>query len=56
LEKGALVAQNPSGFEKLEILDDADREVLRRETTHKWSHPRALYYSIILCSVAAAVQ
>ncbi|KAJ7291220.1 hypothetical protein C8J57DRAFT_1429735 [Mycena rebaudengoi] len=45
LEKGALVAQNPSGFEKLEILDDADRE---------WSHPRALYYSIILCSVAAA--
>ncbi|KAJ7291226.1 sugar transporter [Mycena rebaudengoi] len=56
LEKGALIAQNPSGYDKLEILDDADRETISRETTHKWSHPRALYYTVILCSVAAAVQ
>ncbi|KAJ7130231.1 hypothetical protein C8R44DRAFT_872058 [Mycena epipterygia] len=58
LKKGALIAQNPSGFEKIDLLDDADREVIRRETTHKWSQPRFLYYTdaFILCSIAAAVQ
>ncbi|KAJ6613577.1 hypothetical protein B0H10DRAFT_2222091 [Mycena sp. CBHHK59/15] len=35
LQKGALIAQNPSGFESFDILDDADRDVIRRETTHK---------------------
>lgn len=56
LKKGALVAQDPSSFETIPELDEADRIPLRREITHKWSQPRVLYYTVILCSVGAAVQ
>lgn len=56
LKKGALVAQDPSSFETIAELDEADRIPLRREITHKWSQPRVLYYTVILCSVGAAVQ
>ena len=37
-------------------LDEADRQVLREEITHKWKHPRILYFTIILNSIAAAIQ
>ncbi|KAF8193766.1 hypothetical protein BJ912DRAFT_1031101 [Pholiota molesta] len=30
--------------------------VIRRETTHRWSQSRDLYLTVIICSVAAAVQ
>lgn len=56
LVKGALVAANPGEFESVEGLDSAEIVALRREVTHKWSHPRALYFTIILCSIGAAVQ
>lgn len=56
LKKGALVAQNPSNFENIVELDDADREALRNEVAHRWRHPWALYYTIILNSIAAAIQ
>ncbi|CAL1708153.1 unnamed protein product [Somion occarium] len=55
-KKGALVAQDPTSFEALPLLDDADRNILRRELTHRWDQPWQLYYLVILCSVAAAVQ
>lgn len=44
--KGALVAQNPSGAQYLDILNQADKHILEREHTHKWSHPRQLYYLV----------
>ncbi|EPE02860.1 sugar transporter [Ophiostoma piceae UAMH 11346] len=56
LQKGALVAQNPAGFESLDVLDDAEKEALRREVTNRWSHPWSLYYTIALGSIAAAIQ
>jgi hypothetical protein len=56
LKKGALVAQNPAGFESMDDLDAADKTALREETTHRWKHPWALYYTIILNSIAAAIQ
>ncbi|KAF8063601.1 hypothetical protein FPV67DRAFT_1672617 [Lyophyllum atratum] len=56
LKKGALLAQNPRDFETMPELDEADRETIRRETTHKWSQPRDLYMTVIICSLAAAVQ
>ncbi|KAF5378119.1 hypothetical protein D9615_007543 [Tricholomella constricta] len=56
LSKGALLAQRPRDFEDIPELDEADREVIRRETTHKWSQPRDLYMTVIVCSLAAAVQ
>ncbi|KAF9559864.1 hypothetical protein CPC08DRAFT_742953 [Agrocybe pediades] len=56
LRKGALLAQNPRDFESIEELDKDDLNIIRREVTHKWDQPRALYATIILCSIAAAVQ
>ncbi|KAJ3713395.1 hypothetical protein F5878DRAFT_396322 [Lentinula raphanica] len=55
-QKGALVAQDPSRFEDLTQLDEEDKAVLKRELTHKWDQPYMLYYLVILCSMAAAVQ
>ncbi|KAI0075386.1 hypothetical protein K474DRAFT_1664337 [Panus rudis PR-1116 ss-1] len=55
-KKGALVAQDPTKFESLSILDEEDKQVLRREITHRWDQPWQLYYLVILCSLAAAVQ
>ncbi|KAF9264194.1 hypothetical protein L218DRAFT_926497 [Marasmius fiardii PR-910] len=56
LQKGALVAQDPTAFEDIALLDEEDKAVLRRELTHRWSHPKTLYYLVILCSMAACVQ
>ncbi|KAH6876533.1 hypothetical protein B0T10DRAFT_540877 [Thelonectria olida] len=56
LKKGALVAQNPALFEQLEDLDEEEKRVLREEVSHRWKHPWALYYTIILNSIAAAIQ
>ncbi|KAI0182143.1 hypothetical protein GGR52DRAFT_578212 [Hypoxylon sp. FL1284] len=59
IRKGALAAQNPTGFQDItgpEALDAEEMDVLRRETTHKWRVPRLLYLTIITCSIGAAVQ
>ena len=56
LRKGASVAANPAEFETVEGLDPEEVVALRREITHKWTHPRKLYFTIILCSIGAAVQ
>ncbi len=56
LQKGALVAQNPGMIDTIPELDEADREVLRRERSHRWDHPKMLYFTIILNSIAAAIQ
>ena len=56
LQRGALVAQNPPAFEEIAELEESEREVLRNEVLHKWRQPRALYFTVILCSVGAAVQ
>ncbi|KDR75375.1 hypothetical protein GALMADRAFT_123213 [Galerina marginata CBS 339.88] len=56
LQKGALLAQNPRDPESIKELDEDDLEIVRQEKTHKWRQPRDLYMTIILCSIAAAVQ
>ncbi|KAH0535943.1 hypothetical protein FGG08_007163 [Glutinoglossum americanum] len=56
LRKGALVAQDPAGFESVEELDEGERVALREEITRKWKQPWALYFTVITCSVGAAVQ
>ncbi|CAI7634017.1 unnamed protein product [Penicillium bialowiezense] len=55
-QKGALVAQKPKEFEELSELDEEDKYHLRREHTHKWHLPKALYFSIGLCSLGSAIQ
>lgn len=56
LQKGALVAQSPRHLENITELDDSDRLILAEETSHRWKHPRILYVTIILNSIAAAIQ
>lgn len=56
LRKGALVARDPNNFENIAELDEEDKEAIRIERTHRWRHPFALYFTIILNSIAAAIQ
>jgi sugar porter (SP) family MFS transporter len=54
--KGALAAQNPFHIDRITELDEEDRRILNEEKTHRWKHPRLLYFTIILNSIAAAIQ
>jgi len=56
LIKGALVSQSPHHADKIRELDDEDRRILAEETTRRWKHPRVLYFTIVLNSIAAAIQ
>ena len=56
LKKGALVAQDPPAFEQIAELDEVERDALRNEDHHKSPQPRPLYFTVILCSIGAAVQ
>lgn len=56
IQKGALVAQNPEGFENIEMLTEDEKAALRHEAKSPWSQPMMLYYLVIMCSLAAALQ
>lgn len=42
--KGALISQNPAGALELPELQEDEKAILRRESTHKWSQPWQLYF------------
>ena len=54
--KGALVAQSPRSYGHVTELSDEDRNILDREVSHRWSQPFTLYWLVVMCSMAAAVQ
>ncbi|KAH9953872.1 hypothetical protein BGW80DRAFT_1468206 [Lactifluus volemus] len=54
--QGALAAQDPLAFEGISHFTEEEKDIFRRELTHRWDQPATLYYLVILCSVAAAVQ
>ncbi|KAI9890957.1 MAG: hypothetical protein M1814_003458 [Vezdaea aestivalis] len=56
IQRGALVAQNPKNFEHIPELSEGEKQALRDETLHKWRQPWRLYFTVILCSIGAAVQ
>lgn len=56
LRKGALIAQSPLHIDSIPELDEEERRVLHEEQTHRWRHPKQLYFTIILNSIAAAIQ
>ncbi|PKY08346.1 galactose-proton symport [Aspergillus campestris IBT 28561] len=56
LRKGALIARDPQNYDKIPELDEDDLRTIDDEVTHKWRQPRQLYFTIILCSIGAAVQ
>ncbi|KAF6802092.1 sugar transporter [Colletotrichum musicola] len=55
-KKGALIAKNPNDYNDIPGLTEVDKIVLRNETEHRWKHPRALYFTILMNSISAAVQ
>ncbi|KAI4224969.1 MAG: hypothetical protein L6R36_004284 [Xanthoria steineri] len=56
LQRGALVAQDPPAFESVGLLDEAEKDALGNEVLHKWRQPWSLYFTVVLCSIGAAVQ
>ena len=59
LKRGALVAQDPNGYEDItgpEALSEEEKTALRVEVEHKWRLPMRLYLTIATCSIGAAVQ
>lgn len=55
IKKGALVAQNPTDFENLDLEED-EKQALRIEITKRWRHPFPLYLTIVVCSIGACTQ
>lgn len=55
-QRGALAAQRPESFEELSELTEDDKYHLRREITHRWHLPKALYGAIAICSLGSALQ
>lgn len=56
LKQGASLAQNPKQYEDMSGLADPERKALSDEIQHRWRQPRQLYFTVVLCSVGAAVQ
>ncbi|RBR16021.1 uncharacterized protein FIESC28_07108 [Fusarium coffeatum] len=57
--KGALVAQvnnTPGAYERIDILTEDEKAILRKEETHRWHQPFALYFLCTLCAGSAIVQ
>jgi len=55
-KKGALIAQRPYETDDISELTQEDRDILTREHTHRWHQPFTLYWLVVMCSLAAAVQ
>lgn len=56
LKKGALVARDPTDIEIIPELDENDRIALRDELSRKWNQPKAMWLTVAVCSIGAAVQ
>ena len=70
LRLGSIIAQNPAAikdmaggiaagggaFGNLRSLDDDELQYLKDEDENMWRQPRPLYFTIVLCSIGAAVQ
>lgn len=56
LKKGALAAQSPAELDTIPELDHTDRLALRDERIRRWRHPKILYFTIVMNSIAAAIR
>lgn len=56
LERGAHIAKDPQFFEAIQGVTEREKQALRDERTRSFRQPRALYLTIVICSVGAAVQ
>ena len=56
LKKGAQIAKDPRCFEVVRGITEPEKQALFNEENHRFKQPVALYATIIICSVGAAVQ
>lgn len=56
LKKGAQIAKDPRCYEVVRGITDSEKEALYNEENHRFRQPFALYATIAVCSVGAAVQ
>lgn len=54
--KGGLVARDPVNFSSVNGITQEEQDAIAGEVLHKWRQPKVLYFTIILCSIGAAVQ
>lgn len=55
-EKGARIAKDPRYFEAIAGVTKEEKQALRDEKSRRFRQPLALYLTIIICSIGAAVQ
>ncbi|WWD09184.1 hypothetical protein V865_007306 [Kwoniella europaea PYCC6329] len=55
-KRGALIAQRPTEYEDIPELTEDDLYWLRKASRSKWSHPKMLYFTVIVCAIGAATQ
>lgn len=51
-----LITTYPTDFDSVRILEEEELEALRYEKTRRFRHPRELYWTVVVCSIGAAVQ
>lgn len=56
LEKGARIAKDPMHFVGIPGVTEEEKQALRDEKSRRFRQPPALYLTIIICSIGAAVQ
>ncbi|KAL8777239.1 MAG: hypothetical protein Q9213_007952 [Squamulea squamosa] len=56
LERGAQIAKDPQLYESIHGVTENEKRALRDERYRRFRQPRALYLTIVICSVGAAVQ
>ncbi|KAL8727745.1 MAG: hypothetical protein Q9166_005858 [cf. Caloplaca sp. 2 TL-2023] len=56
LERGSKIAKDPRFFESIPGVTEHEKQALRDEKTRRFRQPRALYLTVVICSVGAAVQ
>lgn len=56
LRKGAIVAQNQKGLDAMDELNESEKQAFRDEFQYKWRQPKILYFTVVLNSIAAAIQ
>ncbi|KAF2265552.1 sugar transporter-like protein [Lojkania enalia] len=56
LVRGALIARDPPSFASVPEITEEEKLAVSNEVLHKWRQPKLLYFTIVLCSIGAAVQ
>ena len=56
LKRGAQIAKDPRYFEHISGVTEYEKKALRDENARRFRQPLALYLTVIICSIGAAVQ